>query len=823
MFARPFLISITLLFGFAVPLAAQQPDPNAEATALVRACIGLVADRKTGDAANEGRRAEARFRARLSRAPRDVEAMVGLARALSQCELPAAEMIAQGELSSQAIELLANALALDPTHWTARYVLASIHLRSPEFLGRAPRAAAEFDTLLQQQGARTDNPRFARVYEYRGSLYARSGKADSARILWTKGAQLFPSDSALAALARPASTPPTSQAPASLSTVRVVASAMPPMRASSTREIGKAQILNVAGGTADVLQSVQLQPGATRVGEGSDLYTRGGDPTETALLVDGGRVATLARFEGLNGGMFGAIEPFVVRAVRYSSGGFSVRNGNALSGVIDIETEGRPRERYLRAGLSLVQLAGTARLPLNRTSGLWMSARMSQTAALLATHGRRNEFEGAPHSEEAIVSYISAPSPTSEVRATALVEQDDARQITTAAQWTGPFHAAGSARSLLLSSRWLAPRAPLVVRANVTATDRTSAWDFGVLSRRRRDQQALARADAEWTVNESATVRAGSEGAMFARNERGAVPSSPTVAPQTPTRILDESRATTRQMGGYAELQLTRDATVATLGLRADALPGEPRTTIDPRINIATTLGRWTGRLATGVFHQGRWRAEPVIPDSLTPSGLAGRATHIVAGIERTSDKGSLQAELFDKRYADYARLGAGPEIAQSFARGVDLLASNRSGQRHNASLGYSFLHATMRLADGRTVRSPYDVTHSLTATLTSSLSSGWSLGETLRYGTGLPHTERASGARPLGARLPSYARADVRVMRYFRASSFLLTTLVEMINVTNRHNVSGITWDPAQQREVAMHSFFASRTVVAGGEFQFR
>jgi len=186
-----------------------------------------------------------------------------------------------------------------------------------------------------------------------------------------------------------------------------------------------------AGGGADVLQAVQMQPGATRVSEGSDVYTRGGDASETSLVVNGARVLALSRFEGLGGSLFGALEPFVVKAVRYSSGGFSAQHGNALSGVLEIDTDDRPRERQLRAGASLVQVSGTARAPLGARAGAWISARASHTGALLATHGRSAEFDGAPHSQEMIASVIAAPTPLSEVRATMVVERDDSRRMPT--------------------------------------------------------------------------------------------------------------------------------------------------------------------------------------------------------------------------------------------------------------------------------------------------------------------------------------------------------------------------------------------------------
>jgi hypothetical protein len=817
------LAIITLMAAAPVLQSQEVADPAANA---LRTCSTMLDQKKTTEAALAGREAEAHLRPRMTRNPRDVEIIVGLARALSQCQLPAAEMMAQGELSSQAIELLENALSIDPNHWTARFILASINFRSPSFLGRAPRAATELDILLKQQGDRTENPRFARVFEMRGLLFKQAGKADSARITWTKGATLFPGDSTLVDLARRNAAPATSSAPtaptAQLTAVSVFASSSPPPTAPSTKEVSKARILSVAGAGADVLQAVQLQPGATRVTEGSDIYTRGGDPAETALFVDGSRVAGLSRFEGLNGGMFGAIEPFVVRSVRYSSGGFSVRHGNALSGVVEIETDGRPRERQVRAGLSLVQASSTVRLPMNKTSGLWINARMSQTAALLATHGRGDEFEGAPHSEEVVASYITAPSPTSEVRVTALIEQDAASRIVDAAQWRGAFHSAGHSRTVMTSSRWLAPNSPVVIRTNLSLGDRSSDWEFGVLSRQRSEQSGVARADVEWSHSEPLTIRAGMDAGLFARRESGRVPTTNNVAPDAPSRALDDSRASAGQGGGYAELQYAFDATTVTVGTRADRLPGLRHVTVDPRFNVATKVGAWTARFAAGLFHQGAWRTAPVIPDSATPSGMPTAAIHLVAGVEREGSAGTLHGEIFNKKYSNYQVLGVGPMAKRSNVRGLDVIASRKQGSRINGSVAYSWLDARVTLADGRVIRSAFDITHSATGTVTTAVNSDWSLGQTLRYGTGAPRTANGS-ANLMGAKLADYARLDMRVMRYIRQPKYLLTTFAELINVTNRHNVSGMTFDPSQRREVPIHSFFASRTVVVGGEFQFR
>ena len=818
---------------------AQTGQPASPELNALRTCVGLAESGRGAEAEAPGNVAASLYRKRIEQNPRDVEALVGAARAMSQCLVPSANFLRQGELSSEAMELLDRALEVDPQHWLARYVLASIAYRSPAFLGRGKRAAKEFDELLRQQGDRTDNPMFARVFARRGLQLSKAGQADSARALWARGAALFPQDAELQRLssaATPQGNPaPDTTAATSLASVQVKASAAAPKAPlPSIKDVTRSQVLLTAGGAADVLQSVQMQPGATRVGEGGDVYTRGGDPSETSLIVNGGRILSLARFEGLNGSIFGAIEPFVVRSVRYSSGGFSARHGNALSGVLEIETDGRPIERQTRAGVSLVQASGTVRAPFTRKIGGWVSGRVSHTGALLQTHGRSNEFSGAPWSQEMIGSVIAAPNSFTELRATALVERDDSRRHVTAAGWRGPFAAEGDVRALMLSSRWMSSRAPLVVRGSVAATSRSNEWSFGVLARERDERSQVTRVDAELQAKASTIVRVGIEQGGYARRDRGAVPATASAAPGAPARALDAARTGASHVGGYTEVEVATGALSFTAGLRADRLPGEASTTLDPRAAVAARLGEWTARLSGGVFRQGRWRGDPAIPDAGTPSGLPLTARHVVVGLERETTANLLRAEAFSKRYSSYRAFGAGPTITSTNMRGVDLNAQRISGPV-TGWVSYSLLDATSLLATGQRVRGVFDITHSATASITGALSRNWSLGSTVRHGTGAPRTPIVGGntlsdgrVEPIygplmGERLPAYARVDARLMRYVRLPSVMVTGFAEVLNVTNHPNVATFTYDPTYTSREAVRPFFAKRTIVIGGELMFR
>jgi tetratricopeptide (TPR) repeat protein len=859
------LIAVSAVVLGSVIAGAQSPTPGTSvpspALAALRVCTHLVDAGKAADAEAPGKVAESLYKERLAQSPRDVEALVGAARAMSQCLVPSADFLKQGELSAEAMELLDRALEIQPDHWLARFVLASIAFRSPAFLGRGKRAAKELDELLRMQGDRTDDPMFARVFALRGLQLSREKQADSAHALWTRGAALFPNDAELKELAaRRARTGTTARegptvgaastsdtdSPRSavsssltsrptLSAVKVVASASPPKAPlPSVKEISRSQVLMTAGGAADVLQAVQMLPGATRVGEGGDVSTRGGDAGETSLIVNGGRLLSLSRFEGLSGSMFGAIEPFVVKSVRYSSGGFSAQHGNALSGVLEIETDGRPRERATRVGLSLVQASGTFRAPMGKRVGGWVSGRASHTGALLKTHGRTDEFHGAPQSQEVIASVIAAPTPFTELRATGIVERDNSHRYVAAAGWRGTFDARGDTRALLLSSRWMASTAPVVIRASLAGSSRSSSWGFGVLARDRDESSATARVDAEWEAKPGLLVRTGAEHGAQTRLDRGTVPTTASVAAGAPARVLDDAHATANQFGGYTEAELTRGGVSLTTGIRADRLPGESEWTIDPRVAVAARIGSWTTRLSGGVFHQGRWRGDAAIPDPGAPSGLARAAQHVVLGIEREGQTSLLRAETYVKRYTDFRAFGPGPIIEGGLARGMDVLAQRVSGPV-TGWLGYSFLDAHSRLSDGTRVRSAFDVTHSATGSITAALSADWSVGSTMRYGTGAPRTPIVAGQRTsdgriepiygplMSERLPAYARLDARVMRYIRTPRFLLTTFVEVLNATDRRNVSTFTYDPTYTSRDAVHTFFSKRTIVAGGEFMFR
>jgi hypothetical protein len=206
-----------------------------------------------------------------------------------------------------------------------------------------------------------------------------------------------------------------------------------------------------------------------------------------------------------------------------------------------------------------------------------------------------------------------------------------------------------------------------------------------------------------------------------------------------------------------------------------------------------------------------------------------------VLGLEREGSTTLLRAEAYGKRYSDYGAHGSGAPITRSRARGLDVLAQRTAGGRLTGWLGYSLLDATSDLVDGREVRSAFDITHSATVSMTAALDASWSVGTTLRYGTGAPVTPITGGTTdaggrvepvfgaPMSDRLPAYGRVDLRVMRFVPMARVLLTTFAEVINLGDRQNVAAVSYDASYRTRSETPAFFATRTLVLGAELQFR
>ncbi len=147
-------------------------------------------------------------------------------------------------------------------------------------------------------------------------------------------------------------------------------------------------------GEADLFRSLQLLPGIQAVADiSSGLYVRGGDPNQTAILLDDIPLYNPSHLFGL----FSTFNPDAIKDVQLYKGAYPAAYGRTLGAVLDVSNrEGNRKRTSGRGGVSLISGRLLTEGPVGQ--GSWMLA------------GRRTYLDGVfsalrAHGEDIPLNY----------------------------------------------------------------------------------------------------------------------------------------------------------------------------------------------------------------------------------------------------------------------------------------------------------------------------------------------------------------------------------------------------------------------------------
>ncbi|WP_103029553.1 TonB-dependent receptor [Salinibacter altiplanensis] len=586
--------------------------------------------------------------------------------------------------------------------------------------------------------------------------------------------------------------------------------------------LGSTEAVTTPGAAGDLFRALQSLPGVAAPGDGAGLFVRGGDVSETKTLLDQATVHRPYRYESPAGGSFGAVRPFLVDGTTLATGGFSAQYGNALSGVLAMESKDRPQEssRYVNLGLAAASVSLDQPLVEDKF-GLRLSGNRSFTGLLFRVNGQRRDYATVPQGLDGSLGLTWDYGPAGQLKLFVFARHNRIGVETTEGTYSGVYR--GETTNQLYNLQWTTRARGWTVESSASWNAYTSATTLGALDLSPTDQAAKLRVDATRRADDW-TLRTG--GTFERRRYRfdGTVPTQPdVVAPSAATRSIDELVPATR-VGGYTEIEANvLSSLVARAGLRTDIHGRAGRPVVDPRVSLSWQITPHTQlRAAWGLYHQ--------FPELSTYSEHAGentlgaqRAQHVVVGLRHEQENLLLRAEAYHKPYRDlvvrtgpsrYATDGTG------VARGVDLFAKYGSflGTRFNGWATYSLLrsHRTQPRDQGteelalENGPAPFDLTHQATVVGKVRIVDQIRIGGTYRYTTGQPFTPVVETNRsPTGAllpvdgpvgseRLPAYHRLDLQVSYFWpfnRQQNVVVYAALN--NVLDRANAVDVTYTP--------------------------
>jgi vitamin B12 transporter len=559
------------------------------------------------------------------------------------------------------------------------------------------------------------------------------------------------------------------------------------------------EVVMTPGAAADICWAIKSFPGVQQVEEGAGLFVRGGEVTETKFLLDGANVYHPYRYESPTGGFFGTFSPFLLKGTYFSSGGFGAEYGNALSGILSMESLDLPSERVISLGMGLANLSAGGAVPLRDNLGINFSGNQSNTKPLFDFNNVEDDFTEYPFSYDLNLNLAWRYSGKGRAKLFFFKEKDNVGVSLQDPTWGGNYYGTETSDlyNLLIDHalsdntffKFNLSRTDFGKETEITAT----AGDVYIIDLNETDEINQAKFLLEKKT--FIFLKFGSSLEQRKSYFEGFVPSEEdTLDPSVPSNYYDREYKSYISSAFLEETSFFPYNLSLTSGIRFDRDSKSAKNALDPRFSLSwNAADEITLSFAAGIFHQfyQPWRYDPFYGNpELNPM----EARHYIISGTWENDAGMIRLEGY---YKDYEKLMKEDDTLNyvssgfGYAKGVDFFVK-KSFEKIEGRIAYSYLESKREWQDYPGLFPPdFDITHNLSVILNFTPVTFFQLGTKYMYATGKPFTPVGGDFR--SARLPSYWMFDLSASYLYSFFDNNLTVFYFAVNnVTNRNNILG-------------------------------
>jgi outer membrane receptor protein involved in Fe transport len=587
----------------------------------------------------------------------------------------------------------------------------------------------------------------------------------------------------------------------------------------------------------ETLRAVQRLPGSATNGVSSLGPIRGGEPNETAILLNGLRLYEPFHLKNFQSPI-SLLDSRLIDHIEFYSGGFPAPYGDRMSAIIDARTV-RPPGRYYELGLSLFHLSGLAATSFADERGhALISARRGNLGELSRLtdqdFGTPDYSDGFAH-----VDYQLQDATRISFDALASADQIVAKRDRDAQLARAKYR--NTYAWLTLDHEWSATASSRIIGSFTDLVNERRGW---VTEPQRtgqvRDDRTFHIAGVRWENS----IDAGFLKHRFWAEVRHLwgdyrydlnlelapgfpFPSSP--GSQTTRTASPSPEGYENSAYWDARARLGERWTVEA-GMRVDAQTydgSDDGEQWSPRFSVLYSLSPKTKlRAGWGRFYQSQGINELQVEDGISQFYPAQHADHVIASLDHAFDAGfDLRVEAYRKNYrrihprfenlfdplvffpeAEFDRVRVDAHSAR--AEGVEMLLQLRPVGAWSGWLSYTWSQATDRIGNVDVARS-WDQRHAInlgvtwasgpwTASLVNSFHSGWPtsiLGVDPQ--TGEPRIDLSERNR---TRYDDYNSLDLRLTRTFILSRGALDVFVELSNAFSRDNPCCVEYEVTRE-----------------------
>jgi vitamin B12 transporter len=602
------------------------------------------------------------------------------------------------------------------------------------------------------------------------------------------------------------------------------------------------EIVRIPGADADLYRAITTFPGSNQVDEGSRIAVRGGDPNEVLTIIDQATLYNPFIFDDtFNESAYSTINPWGLRGINFTSGGFSSRFGNSLSAVLDLKSYNMPRGKGMFAwlGLANASLAGVY-LTQNGEFGATFSAGKLFLQPYFAINGEHTEYSPIPQSNSFGGTLSYKLGQKGFVKFYGNYNDDKIGILNNSPSFHGYYNSRSKSYFTNLAFI-LFPSANTSLNASVSYSLYDRFLQYGILDTRSKDIYSKGRVDLTYQLDNKFDINTGAEYEYDGNEVEGKLPSySYNLKLNAPSFQIND-KAYSGRLGGYIEGQWRVTSNFFIIpGIRTDYHTSSGEISFDPRLSLGYRIGdHHFIRSALGIYHQYP-RPQYYINRSTFQTIINPEAAnHYILGYEFNND-GKLIFRI-EGYYKDYKDLIVYNTIDQSYssrgkgiAKGIDIFFKAKIDNKFTGWISYALTDSKREQYVLKLSSANYDITHSVSVVGSYNVTESIVTGMSLKTSTGKPYTP-VTGSEYIpaqdiyspfygernSARFPTYFRVDMNAQYIFSLLGRFAVAVIAVNNILNHKNLYGYTYNSDYSEQIEIVSL-NRRSVYMGLGVQF-
>ncbi len=557
-----------------------------------------------------------------------------------------------------------------------------------------------------------------------------------------------------------------------------------------------------AGAGGDIMGAIRSLPGAQPKSDQTGLFVRGGDASESQVIIDGMVVQNPFSSNVPGVSQRSRFTPFQFKGISFSSGGYSVRYGQALSSILELNTTDLPESSTINFSLGMTGVEASGIKKWN-SSAIELTGHYDNLAPFLSLAKSNFRYSKVPESGGGSVKFTYQGTKKDLLKVFLKFDRS-----ASGIQIPNPYSVDSTIifglknDNLYFNSSYNHYFTRLTLRTSFSASNNTDKISWGNLPASNKDWRLEWRGEALYNFGEKFHLLAGSELQRY-QYSRGY---------DTLSNSYNEFLA-----AGYIEAEWKPAKWFAIKpGVRFEHSTLLDKSSLGPRVAMAIGTGEYSQvSLAWGLFYQDP--DKKYLLEGYKPGFQ--QAIHYIVNFQRIKNDRTFRIEAYYKSYNELVRellvttynpnpyryiFGPINNSGNGYAQGFEIFWRDKS-TIHNFDywVSYSYID-TKRLYENYITKTvPGFVSNNNLNVLAKYFI------ETLQLNIGLSYTY-ASG-RPyynpsnpsfLGDRTPSYQSLAANMSYLLTIGKLFAVAYISVDNLTGRKNIYGYNYSfDGQQR----------------------